>query len=92
MDQQEMQITHPVTIPASVELLVWVVLGSRRPLYNRRHLAERAQRLSLSRSSELVEDEVPEPIVIFNRPLLAFSCRRCQPAAAAAFIVETGKE
>ena len=39
---------------------------------------------------ELVEDEAPEPVAIFNRPLLAFSCRRCQPAAA--FIVETGKE
>ena len=39
-----MQITHPVTIPTSVELLVWVVLGSRRALNHRHHAAERAHR------------------------------------------------
>jgi hypothetical protein len=45
IEQQELQITHPFSILASVELLVWVVEGSGRPLHNGGRLAERAQQL-----------------------------------------------
>jgi hypothetical protein len=45
IEQHELQITHPLPILTSVQLLVWVVEGSGRPLHNSGHLAERAQRL-----------------------------------------------
>ena len=68
------EITHLVTILASVELFVWVVLGSGRPLHNRHRPAERAQRLSLSRSTQTC------------RGWSARAYRHLQPASACFFV------
>ena len=72
-----MKITHPVLIPASIELLVWVVLGSRRPLHNSRRPAERAQWLRLSHSTRTC------------RGRSARACRHLTSASACPFLSMT---
>ena len=72
-----MKITHPVPIPASIELLVWVVLGSRRPLHNSRRPAERAQWLRLSHSTRTC------------RGRSARACRHLAPTSACPFLSTT---